>query len=625
MSLRTMQRSVARTLVARLDAVLEELTVSQDAVCLTQPQLNAMLGLVVTRHLDKLARIAAAAKSFPDFKVGDAQDDDARAAWAYALLDAQGWKAVVRPDDRKRMLADGLTEADVDAVQAHLAMLRFNNLVPTKAHILSQLTEVAGVPPTAMNMAQAQAVYFQGMKLALAQSERRYGADRAEETDFVVGVLKDRPIATSVTRSLPAGPNPQHVKPVECDETCLGAQATIPVGEITNFAEAVIKKKKSDGEWDVKTQRQARSITSLLVKFLRQESRIVRLDELRQSHLSDFIDFLRYEIYKFYGRSSRDSAKSIAQLRRDALDKLENQRGIIGETINRHLTFLAQVFESAVARGVEIHDKIDLTKLRSKKKKSVRARNARAKLAFDVLERVFRAPPFVNCAAWDELDKAGVDGETLVFHCALYFVPLLVYYCGGRREEFCGLMVDDVILDNGPTPYVHIAKNAQRRIKNLQSQRNISLHPELIRLGFLQYVAAIKALGYKLLFPDLFSPSTRSPMGDRFYTQFKPILLAAGATEAGLGAHAIRHLFGAQLKKKGVTAEDRGDLLGHVGETETSERYCEPHEIEFLAELVQKLPVVTGHLEPQPIRLLPWVAERQAPPFSRPSRSRRAV
>ncbi|MEH2506377.1 site-specific recombinase XerD [Bradyrhizobium sp. AZCC 1578] len=186
-------------------------------------------------------------------------------------------------------------------------------------------------------------------------------------------------------------------------------------------------------------------------------------------------------------------------------------------------------------------------------------------------------------------------------------------------------MVDDVIFDSDdiPFPYLHIAKNERRRIKNAQSQRNIPLHPEVIRLNFLAYVKAIKALGYKLLFPDLFSPSSRSPLGDRFYKQFKPILIAAGVTEEGLGSHAVRHLFGAQLKKKLVAVEDRADLLGHGGDTETSERYCESHEIATLLKFVMELPVVTADLQPQKINLIPWVAEKRVAPFSQPSRSKR--
>lgn len=183
-------------------------------------------------------------------------------------------------------------------------------------------------------------------------------------------------------------------------------------------------------------------------------------------------------------------------------------------------------------------------------------------------------------------------------------------------------MVDDVVID-GSIPYIHVEANAQRRIKNCQSQRNIPLHLEVLRLNFLPYVLAIKALKYQLVFPDLYSPSTRSPLGDRFYKQFKPILQSAGATERGMGAHAFRHLFGAQLKKGMITEENRADLLGHNGRSETSERYCEPHELATLHQFLQKLPVVTAHVKPREIKLLPWVLERKIAPFSQPSRSRR--
>jgi integrase len=397
-----------------------------------------------------------------------------------------------------------------------------------------------------MNLAQAQAIYFQGMKLALAQHDRRYGATRPEEAHLVKAILDERAFAPHSAETVRKTVIPLPAKQVQVDETRVGVQ--VRIAEIAAFAEAIIKQKESEGEWDAKTQRQARSISRLLVKFLQQDSKIEFLNDLRQTHLSDFVDFLRYDIYKYYGRSSKDETKTISRLREDALEKSENKRGIVGETINRHCTFIGQVFDFAMRRGAEIDEKIEISKLRSKKKKSVRARNARAKLRLEVFERVFHAPPFINSAAWNDLGSPGAEGKALVFHGALYFVPQLIYYCGGRREEFCGLLVDDVILDNGLIPYLHIAKNEQRRIKNLQSQRNVPLHPELIRLGFLRYVTAIKALGYKLLFPDLYSPTTQSPMGDRFYKLFKPVLVAAGATEAGLGSHAVRHLFGAQLK-----------------------------------------------------------------------------
>ena len=176
--------------------------------------------------------------------------------------------------------------------------------------------------------------------------------------------------------------------------------------------------------------------------------------------------------------------------------------------------------------------------------------------------------------------------------------------------------------DNGFIPYLHIAENRQRRVKNDQSIRNMPFHPELIRLGILDYVKKLKELGHTHLFPDLFSPSSSQPLGNKFYKEFKPILEQNGITDAGLGAHAVRHLFGAQQKKKGATVEERADLLGHGGSSETSERYCEPSEIKALYDLVLKMPVITANIEARPINLLPWVGANEVAPFSRPARSK---
>jgi integrase len=404
----------------------------------------------------------------------------------------------------------------------------------------------------------------------------------------------------------------------------------VPMTEFSTFAEDVIKVNAKNGHWDEKTQRQARSVANLFVKFMIEDQKVDDLNLLRQAHVGKFVDLLFFEIYKHYGKSVRDEHLTIAQLREKGRELDKNKKagekskcGLSSGTVNRHLTFAGQIFEYAGARGLVNLDKIDLSKLRTKNKQKKRGRDERPKLPIESALAIYGTPPFNNCAAWDALGESGLPGARKIFHCALYYVPILIYYTGCRREELCGLMVDDVIVDNGDIAYLHIAKNERRRIKNAQSQRNIPLHSEVIRLNFLDYVKAIKALGYKLLFPDLFSPTSRSPLGDRFYKEFKPILVSAGVTEEGLGSHAVRHLFGAQLKKKLVADEGRADLLGHGGDTETTERYCEPHEIATLLKFVKELPVVTADLQPGEINLIPWVTEKRVAPFSQPSRSKR--
>ena len=81
--------------------------------------------------------------------------------------------------------------------------------------------------------------------------------------------------------------------------------------------------------------------------------------------------------------------------------------------------------------------------------------------------------------------------------------------------------------------------------------------------------------------------------------------------------HSIRHGFNSQLKATLVHAEERADLMGHGGNSETTERYAEPIRLKRALDLLQKLPVVTAHLQPQPIRLLPWVEQKEDAPFSR--------
>src|ERR1044071_4762156 len=96
------------------------------------------------------------------------------------------------------------------------------------------------------------------------------------------------------------------------------------------------------------------------------------------------------------------------------------------DTLNRHLTFLGQIFRHLAARGVGALAAIEIAPLRSKGKKG-RARDERVKLPFDQAAAIFRTAPFNGCAAWDLLGEARLDGPHMIFHCGLYFIPLLLY------------------------------------------------------------------------------------------------------------------------------------------------------------------------------------------------------
>ncbi|CAO4136972.1 hypothetical protein OFEAOIEE_LOCUS4739 [Methylorubrum extorquens] len=207
----------------------------------------------------------------------------------------------------------------------------------------------------------------------------------------------------------------------------------------------------------------------------------------------------------------------------------------------------------------------------------------------------------------------------------MYFAIILLYYTGARREEIAGLRVDDIEQASG-IAYLAIRFNETRRLKNVQSIRFVPLHPEIIRLGFMDYVKAIQALGYTLVFPDLKSPTSNSPLGDRLYDEFINGLRKAISNDAERKkvTHSFRHSLGNNLKQARVHTEIRADILGHAGHGETDERYCDPTTLTLMLEELKKVPAVTKHLGQKPIQLLPWVSAKERPPFARVRKPRGA-
>lgn len=160
----------------------------------------------------------------------------------------------------------------------------------------------------------------------------------------------------------------------------------------STFANELILHNATDGLWDGKTQRQAKSICDLFVKFLIEDQDVRDLRALRQIHVGKFVDFMRSEIYKHYGKSYKDEGRTIAELRTQARRRGLEERGIRGGTINRHLLFLGQIFRHLAARGFEAFAAIDIRHLRAKNGKR-RARNERVKLPLDQAAASLKHPP----------------------------------------------------------------------------------------------------------------------------------------------------------------------------------------------------------------------------------------
>jgi hypothetical protein len=73
----------------------------------------------------------------------------------------------------------------------------------------------------------------------------------------------------------------------------------------------------------------------------------------------------------------------------------------------------------------------------------------------------------------------------------------------------------------------------------------------------------------------------------------------------------------AQLAQDFLVDQICGDILGDACGIVIEEIYCDPIALAGMLEHLRKLPIVTAHLEPRPINLIPWVAEKSRTPLAR--------
>ncbi|MFD2651111.1 tyrosine-type recombinase/integrase [Brucella rhizosphaerae] len=204
-----------------------------------------------------------------------------------------------------------------------------------------------------------------------------------------------------------------------------------------------------------------------------------------------------------------------------------------------------------------------------------------------------------------------------VYHSSLYFAPMLITYLGLRRAEAAGWAVADIVKEDGIWA-IKIRANSIRGVKNLRSARSVPVPEELLRLGFIDYVYRLKELNHSSLFPELMSPSSKANPGDRFYKTFVPLMKAEREVAAQLWArtiHAFRHGFSNTLKQQGVEISTIEDITGHLGRTEGEMRYTQIARLGLMQKAIDAYPIITDHLERQPIRLLPFVEASEPAPW----------
>jgi integrase len=166
-----------------------------------------------------------------------------------------------------------------------------------------------------------------------------------------------------------------------------------------------------------------------------------------------------------------------------------------------------------------------------------------------------------------------------------YWVPLLMLHHGPRLGEACQLTTHDFVTVDG----VHCVRIDDHfdgtAIKTESSRRIIPLHPGVLQLGLLDYIADVRNVaGDGLIFPYLRTGSLNG-FGDATGESINKYM-ERRLCNPRKRSHSFRHTVVETLKQAGVHEEWRCEFVGHSHDTVDSTTYSSPLIVRKMQELV---------------------------------------
>lgn len=637
-SLRQSDHHRARFMARRLNTMLAEMRFRRDLGTSRQDALKALFKAEIDRMCEMMDDLVTASKATGTSHKSYHLEADLMNGWAFRLLEVFGTATDLSFDvdcpGRRHLLQHNVPVDFIPVIaETYRQERQFARTHLFEKPLKDDMGDV-GLDVTRLNIERARSEIFRAKADVLLNTQSLYPSTEKPEPEPIARELIpcDEPLslqpvlepaavhAAAPQEALPATSEPRTVetKIIEDEEIVADkSPANLPVADFLEKFDILLRNKRK--EWRPETASDVGVVVRMFIDIL-VENGVEHSGQIRQAHLAALRDYFSL-VPTNYGQSSRLRSLSVPELRalgqkmlEEADDDSGARVGLGAQTIRKHLGNLQTFRDFLAARGHSIVP-FEMKGLRPSKKRASELASLTPKPGPDKTELMFKMPIFSGCVSEVEMDLGG--SETI--HNSLYFMPMMLVYLGMRRAEAAGLMVDDVV-ETASGWAIDIRSNEIRGLKTPQSARMLPIPPELLRLGFLDYVEKVRSLGYRPLFPELCNPFDRknADPGDRFYKNFNP-LFVANATNGGPQwirvLHALRHGHADTLKQNGVSPELIEDIHGRDGASQTTIRYTNPAGLPLLKDLLSRYPVVTGHLEPKPIRLLSFVDAKEPAPW----------
>jgi integrase len=184
-----------------------------------------------------------------------------------------------------------------------------------------------------------------------------------------------------------------------------------------------------------------------------------------------------------------------------------------------------------------------------------RPQEARSAFTQAELQRIFLSEEFAAT-------RCGTQRRTSY----MFWLPILGLHTGARLEELAQLTVSDIKEVDGVC-VIDINQDDGKRLKNNNAVRQVALHPTMLQLGFLDFVARRK----DRLFPELgLRQGRRGMTASNWFARYLDRLQITGSDKV---FHSFRHSLLDALKQARVDIDIAREIAGHENPTMTYGRY----------------------------------------------------
>ncbi|HEV7255414.1 MAG TPA: site-specific integrase [Mesorhizobium sp.] len=174
--------------------------------------------------------------------------------------------------------------------------------------------------------------------------------------------------------------------------------------------------------------------------------------------------------------------------------------------------------------------------------------------SLDDLNRLFASPVFAQ-----NKRPTGGQGE------AAFWFPLIALFTGARRTEIAQLRVGD-IRESGGIFFIDFNDEGEdQNLKNASSARSVPIHAELLKSGFMDYVAmqATSAAPATLLWPGFETPiAAKARAWSKWFGRY---LGPHAVDHPAKTFHSFRHTFKRACREAGISEEMHHAFTGHSG------------------------------------------------------------